>query len=233
MSGPKLTFLIRWVLDEWVPPIVRDSRWFFAPVMRFYNRKLDLDFKVKAPAMTEHEFCEAYERIMPMRESDVTSKVRQFVLSHLVGTSVLEVGCGNGTMALECAKRGFQVTATDLAESNVLRIREKSTDVQAEVANAECLPFADAVFDTVICLHTLEHVRGLARAAAELQRVTRRRLIVVVPRERYYRYSGNYNLNFFGGAEQLGLLFGHSKYESRVLDGAICYAANTQVPSAQ
>jgi multidrug transporter EmrE-like cation transporter len=58
-------------------------------------------------------------------------------------------------------------------------------------ARIEELPFPDAAFDTVICTHVIEHVLEYRQAIAELRRVARRRLMIVVPREREYRYSFN------------------------------------------
>jgi ubiquinone/menaquinone biosynthesis C-methylase UbiE len=61
----------------------------------------------------------------------------------------------------------------------------------------ESLPFADGEFDTVVCTHVIEHVLEYRQAIAELRRIARRRLIIVVPREREYRYSFNPHFNFF------------------------------------
>jgi ubiquinone/menaquinone biosynthesis C-methylase UbiE len=69
------------------------------------------------------------------------------------------------------------------------------------------LPFGDRAFDTVVCAHTLEHIPDLFRAAAELRRVAHR-VIVVVPRQRYYRYTVDYHLHFFPSAAPLVHLFG-------------------------
>ena len=45
--------------------------------------------------------------------------------------------------------------------------------------------------------HTLEHVQRIDLALAELRRVAKHRLIIVVPKERPYRYSFNLHLHFF------------------------------------
>jgi ubiquinone/menaquinone biosynthesis C-methylase UbiE len=61
----------------------------------------------------------------------------------------------------------------------------------------EDLPFGDGSFDTVVCTHVIEHILNYRQAIAELRRITRRRLIIVVPREREGIYTFNPHLNFF------------------------------------
>src|SRR5262249_62146061 len=78
------------------------------------------------------------------------------------------------------------------------------------------LPFADASFATVVCAHTLEHIPRVWAAAAELRRVAARRVLVVVPRQRYYRYTIDYHLHFFPSAAPLEHLLGGM---ARVVDG--------------
>jgi ubiquinone/menaquinone biosynthesis C-methylase UbiE len=70
-------------------------------------------------------------------------------------------------------------------------------DVAFREGAAEALPFADDAFDTVVCTHMLEHVQDLPRAIAELRRVASRRLVVVVPAQRPYRYTFDLHLHFF------------------------------------
>jgi ubiquinone/menaquinone biosynthesis C-methylase UbiE len=63
--------------------------------------------------------------------------------------------------------------------------------------NIERLSFADNEFDTVISSHTLEHVQDAQAAIQELRRVTKSRLIVVLPKQRPYRYTFDLHLRFF------------------------------------
>jgi hypothetical protein len=48
-----------------------------------------------------------------------------------------------------------------------------------------------------VCTHVLEHVLDLRGAMAELRRIARRRVIVVVPLEREYRFTFNPHVHFF------------------------------------
>ena len=84
------------------------------------------------------------------------------------------------------AVRGeLRVTATDLSSENIdgLRLCIEGTvmAVDLRTADVERLPFDDKSFDTTLCDHTLEHVRNFEKAVAELVRVTRRQLLVIVP----------------------------------------------------
>jgi len=49
----------------------------------------------------------------------------------------------------------------------------------------------------VISTHVIEHVLEYREAIAELRRIAKKRLIIVVPRERESRYTFNPHFNFF------------------------------------
>jgi ubiquinone/menaquinone biosynthesis C-methylase UbiE len=223
---------LRFVLDECLPAVLRDQRWFYGPLLRICFPKVDIDFKRKAPLMTNQQFRDAYERLYPMDSSDMTPRTTAFVMEHLRGKSLLEVGCGDGAIALRCAQSGYEVMATDLTQGNLDAVRAKAGrqgTLSTRQADVEQLPFDDHSFDTTICLHVLEHVRNLPRAVAELKRVTRKRLIVIVPRERYHRYTANYHLQFFGGPEQLQLAMSIPGANCTVLDQCLCYLGDLEV----
>jgi ubiquinone/menaquinone biosynthesis C-methylase UbiE len=113
--------------------------------------------------------------------------------------SVLDVGCGtgyllgalaatSGTTPREFTGVDFQIEPGLAARHPHIRFRE---------ADIERLPFESGQFDTVICTHVLEHVLDIRTAIGELRRVTRRRLLVIVPLEREYRFTFNPHVHFF------------------------------------
>jgi ubiquinone/menaquinone biosynthesis C-methylase UbiE len=86
-----------------------------------------------------------------------------------------------------------KVTGVDFVVDDASKI----AGVDYVAAVAESLPFEDGAFDTVICTHVIEHLLDYRKAISELRRITKKRLIIVVPREREYLYSFNPHFNFF------------------------------------
>lgn len=202
---------IHFVLDQLLPPILRDAIWFMSiPFRILYKDRADvfLTFKQKAWSMTEEEFAQAYRDVEPVlmeRDTDLTDEAIGAVLGEIVGSDVLEAGCGKGVLAGKLTERA-RVTATDIIISDEARRRAPSAEFIE--ANVEALPFPDRSFDTVVCTHTLEHVRDLAKSLSELRRVTKRKLVIVVPKQRPYRYTFDLHLHFFPYASSLLGAFG-------------------------
>src|SRR5262249_44710097 len=150
------------------------------------------------------------------RDTDMTEGQMCWMLAEAVGPMVLEVGCGHGHLARRLAQQSdWTITATDLSHENVKVAAAQTkpgSSLDMAVANIESLPFPNKSFDTTLCAHTLEHVRDFERAVAELVRVTRQRLLVIVPCQRYYRYTIDYHLHFFPEPEQLILRMGLERH---------------------
>src|SRR5579862_896918 len=51
----------------------------------------------------------------------------------LTGATVLEFGCGTGTNAVELARRGFHVVATDIVEQAITTARDKARAAAVDV----------------------------------------------------------------------------------------------------
>jgi SAM-dependent methyltransferase len=236
LKDRRITNCVRYFLDDWLPPVMRE----FRPLNKlmavlFHGPHFDLDFKRKAYLMTDEEFSAAYSRLphgrrRPYRDTDMTEGQMRWMLAEAVGPALLEVGCGHGHLAQRLAQRQeWAVMATDLSYDNVrvasAQAESAGAKIDVAVANIECLPFADKSFDTTLCAHTLEHVRDFDRAVAELVRVTRQRLLVIVPCQRYYRYTIDYHLHFFPEPEQLILRIGLPRHHCVKIQGDLCYCA--------
>src|ERR1041384_5220544 len=59
--------------------------------------------------------------------------VRVLDAGTLTGTTVLEIGCGTGTNAIELARRGFKVTAADYVEQAIQAARDKAHAAKVKI----------------------------------------------------------------------------------------------------
>src|SRR4029450_11590333 len=224
----KVTNKARWVIDNLLPPIVSDARWFNGILAHLTYGRLpfDLDFKEHAFFMTQHDFRAAYEAIGTgiNRPSDTTGGQREFLMAMARGPNVLEVGCGTGQLALEMAHRGLQVWACDMNRFSLVLVQQEAskTGMSAKFITSDIgyLPWRDGFFDSVVTAHTLEHVTDLAAAMREIRRVAKRRIVIVVPCQKYKRYTIDYHLHFFPTAAQLRTQLGLSNgAHVRKIDG--------------
>ncbi|MEP7765029.1 methyltransferase domain-containing protein [Sanguibacter sp. 25GB23B1] len=105
--------------------------------------------------------------------------------AHLVpllreGMSILDVGCGPGTVTVDLARivGPGHVTGVDAATSILDSARELAAasgldNVSFEHANAYQLPFADDSFDVVHAHQLLQHLSDPIAAITEMRRVTK------------------------------------------------------------
>ncbi len=110
-------------------------------------------------------------------------------------TRLLDVGCGTGRHLLELSRYpgcfvGLDMSHQELRALNYMllltqRERPVVANINAVLGDGERLPFADGLFDAVICTETLEHVPDDRSVLRELLRVLRRggTLVISVPDE--------------------------------------------------
>lgn len=193
---------VQWILDQLVPPALRDSRWFmYLPMKLVFREHVRdfMDFKERAFVMTEDEFSGVYRKVADVAElqgeTDLNEACTRAILATVTEGTVLEVGSGRGYLAAKLHAQGLEVTACDIVVSPELV--QRFPGITFVENSMEHLPFPDASFDTVVTTHTLEHVQDLATSMAELRRVARRTLVIVVPRQRPYEYNFSLHINFF------------------------------------
>lgn len=189
---------IHWVFDQLVPPVLRDQKWFmYIPIRMAFRHKAKhyFDFKFKAHELTDEEFKALYKdvsEVMFERETDLNRRSIELIQQHVKGHNVLEVGCGGGYLSRLLSEK-YSITAFDINISDEVK---SIPGIKFVEGNLEALPFADKEFDTVVCTHTLEHVLNLQPAIRELRRVARN-CIIIVPRQRPYKYTFDMHINFF------------------------------------
>ena len=194
------TNILRFVLEELIPPLARDSRamrWLFR---RYWGDLIDdLEvFKADIYRISEEEYADIYRRLPRIQnETDNSRACLQAIAGELQGLEILDVGCGTGFLIghLQQTTHGKHFSGVDIIIDQ--ETKNRYPDVAFHEAKIENLPFEDRSFDTVICTHVLEHVLDIRRAVAELRRVCRQRLIIVVPKEREYQFAFNPHVHYF------------------------------------
>jgi len=151
-----------------------------------------LRYKENFPFLDEKGYAEYYEIAartpLSKRPTDLNSAGIKFILRHIKsGNKVLEAGCGRGFMAREMQK----ITPPVVVGLDIEKPADVSgfTFVEGSLTN---LPF-----DVVTCSHVLEHVVDFEKCLLELIRVARRQVVIVLPRQREYRYVADLHIRFF------------------------------------
>ncbi len=225
----KFSIAVQYVLDQLVPPIIRDSKWFMYLPMKFVLKDGAhdfMDFKNWVFKKSDKEFGELYERTAHVQElqgeTDLNDACLKEILRLVKGKNVLEVGCGRGFLADKLSAEN-KVTACDIMVSDALK--KKYPKVTFKSANIENLPFKDNSYDVVVSTHTLEHVKHVDISVKELRRVAKEQLIIVVPKQRPYKYTFSLHTQFFPYDWSLQSAFGYVEGSTDIknLDGDWLY----------
>jgi ubiquinone/menaquinone biosynthesis C-methylase UbiE len=212
-----ITLLVNFVLDNLLPPIFRDCKYIMYPLMNIaYGReaKLLLEFKEKFPFMNDAELTEYYHRIVNVpvntrRETDLNRTCLNWIIKNIenVKGSVLDAACGRGFLLSKIIESNHDVQCYGIDIVLPQEIHSFCDDwvvvsrggMQYKIQTADImnLPFQDNSFDIVLCTHALEHIRDPQKALKELIRISRQRLIIVVPKQREYKYTIDFHVNFF------------------------------------
>ena len=195
------TAKINWILDNLLPPILRDSYFFMNPFFWFLfkeKRKYFMRFKEMSSEMTEDQYLELYKLLREKhikRDTDLNDCCITKIIECIVGIKVLDIACGRGFLTnIISEKTNCQVTGIDIEPPFS---KNNNSRLHFQRGTVEKINYDDKFFDTVICAHTLEHVQNMDIAIKELRRVAKKRLILVVPRQREYKYTFDLHLNFF------------------------------------
>lgn len=197
--GQTASRCINFLINDVLPPVLRDS-WLMKPLfwLAFGPEKAALffGFRDQVESMTPADIADVYRETASCdlkKDADISAALLQRVLAECdAGQRVIDVGCGRGRLALALAQRGLSVFGVDLGRDCPAGLAGRYA-----VARTESLPLADGCADVVVCAHVLEHIPDVFSAVAELRRISRGKLIVVLPVERPYRFGFNLHVWFF------------------------------------
>jgi 2-polyprenyl-3-methyl-5-hydroxy-6-metoxy-1,4-benzoquinol methylase len=191
---------IRFAIEELLPPIVRDSFLFRNAAKIVWGSHIDrlAEFRARAPFLDASEY-EALYRDHPRvhHDTDNSTACLELITAYVAGDTLCDVGCGTGHLLRHIRNTSERAFKRLVGVDFVLPAGISDPDIEFREAMIEKLPFAERAFDTVLCTHVLEHILDYRAAIAELRRITRKRLIIVVPRERESIYAFNPHFNFF------------------------------------
>lgn len=89
------------------------------------------------------------------------------------GGRVLDVACGPGLLLCAALERGHAAAGVDLSGEAIALAKELVPAADVRQGNAERLPFADATFDGVTCLGSIERFLDREQALREMRRVAK------------------------------------------------------------
>lgn len=163
----------------------------------------------------------------------------------LRGASVLDVGTGDGSYALEAAARGARVVGVDADPAMLRAAKERAASrglrVELTEGRVEALPFADESFDVVLAVTVLCFVADTTTAFREMARVLRPggRLVVgelgrhnawaASRRVRGWLGSRTWRAAHFWTRGELRRHLRGAKLEVATIRGAIHYPPNARV----
>jgi len=121
-----------------------------------------------------------HESVLRSHKSRTAENSAAYVLPHLRGgLSLLDVGCGPGTLTVDLARRVAPgaVTGIDAADGVLAEARahaqQAGSAVTWETGDVYALRFADASFDVVHAHQVLQHLSDPVAALREMRRVAK------------------------------------------------------------
>lgn len=105
-----------------------------------------------------------------------------------VGGTILDVGCGEGFVADFLGRRlpNLHVTGLDFSQEALVTARDMVGDARFARSDAGRLPIAEDAVDLGLCLEVLEHLIDPDRTLDELNRISKRAVIVSTPNQPFF-----------------------------------------------
>lgn len=220
-------------MDELLPPIIRDNKYFMYPffyyAFRGRNIKTMMEFKSLVGNMSPEEYQDIYSNLNTLgsnRQTDLNKACINHILANIEeeDESIIDVGCGRGYFVQQLINHfpAKRVIGADLLPPLGIE------GLEYIQTNIEKLPLADKSVDVVVCSHVLEHVQNLEETIEELKRVAKKKIIITVPKQRYFYYTLDLHIRFFYHPQELADVMKMKNYEISSLNGDFVYIGHLE-----
>ncbi len=176
------------------------------------------------------EIVTAYDEIFPLNPKQLSCI--ENVYKNLAGKTMLDAGCGTGSLAIALGRRSATVKAFDLDEDMIERAREKcpqAINVQFKQGDLSRIGelYSNIVFDLIYCLgNTLVHLSGLE----EIEHFVSSSRSLLKPEGKLLLQVVNYDRILSGNIDALPTIESdHYKFErfyNEVSSNSIVFATN-------
>lgn len=106
------------------------------------------------------------------------NKLRSIVRKKIAGSSIIDVGCGNGLLLAQI--HDPNIIGVDFSHQMIREAKKRQPNAHYVVASAEHLPFKAKVCDIAVCIDMLHHLDADKKQLAaidELIRISRKQVI--------------------------------------------------------
>lgn len=137
------------------------------------------------------------------RVSDTTVKQESAVKDLIVGAKVLDIGCGRGAFIKKLSACGFETVGVDPNQESI-----KGENWKILKGFVEDFDFQSKPFDTVCSFKALEHIPNAKSTLAYWKKLSKYRIILILPCQRYRKYVYDGHINFYPDEYQLRMQLG-------------------------
>jgi 2-polyprenyl-3-methyl-5-hydroxy-6-metoxy-1,4-benzoquinol methylase len=132
--------------------------------------------------------------------------VERKILKQIKGKT-LDVGCGRGLFLFYSQSRCLKTVGLEI-DRRKIKEAKKTTNRFIVLGDAHNIPFKEGIFDNIVALDILEHVRIPAKVIEEVSRVIkpRGRAFFHIPRGRGVFRHMEGHINFFDSKEEIRAL---------------------------
>lgn len=111
-------------------------------------------------------------KIYQERIIQITQIINEFLNKKSI---LLDIGCGDGQVTYEIAKKVGKITGIDISKIRLKRIESlKIKNFEGIFGDAQDLPFKDNLFDGALICSTLDHIPNPIQALQETERILKR-----------------------------------------------------------